>query len=135
TIRLMWFPLLYLFFMVPFGEVLVPWLMRLTASSAVLGIQLSGIPVYQDGFLFSLPSGDFEVIKACSGIRFLMTTLAVGAVFAYVAYTSMKRRALFMLAAAVVPVAANLVRVYAVVLVAHLSDMRIGAGADHVLAG
>lgn len=133
--RQMAFPLAYLFFMVPFGEVMVPYLMRLTANAAVLGVQWSGVPVFQDGFLFSLPSGDFEVIKACSGIRFLMTTLAAGAVFAYIAYTSLSRRLLFMIACCLVPVAANLLRTYGVVMVAHLSDMRFGAGADHVLAG
>lgn len=135
AVRIIAFPMLYLFFMVPFGEALVPWLMRLTADAAVLGVRLAGVPVFQDGFLFSLPSGDFEVIKACSGIRFLMTTLAAGAVFAWLAYRSPTKRLLFMLACVAVPIAANLVRTFGVVMVAHASDLRFGAGADHVIAG
>lgn len=133
--RVLWFPLAYLFLMVPFGEFLVPWLMQLTADATVLGVRASGVPVFQDGYVFSLPSGDFEVIKACSGIRFLMATLAAGAVFAYVAFQSWRRRLMFMGLCLVVPVIANLVRAYGVVMLVHLSDMRFAAGGDHIFYG
>lgn len=127
------FPLGYLLLMVPFGEFLVPTLMRWTADFAVLAVTLSGVPVFQDGFVFSLPSGDFEVIKACSGIRFLMATVAAGTVFAWVAYSAWRKRALFLLACLVVPVAGNLIRAYLVVMLVHLSDGRLAG--DHVLYG
>lgn len=132
-LRIIWFPLAYLFFMVPFGEFLVPTLMRWTADFAVVAVSASGVPVFQDGFVFSLPSGDFEVIKACSGIRFLMATLAAGVVFAWVAYQSWRKRLLFLAACLVVPIVGNLVRAWLVVMMVHLSDGRL-AGA-HVLLG
>lgn len=132
-LRIIWFPLAYLFFMVPFGEFLVPTLMRWTADFAVIAVSLSGVPVFQDGFVFSLPSGDFEVIKACSGIRFLMATIAAGVVFAWVAYQSWAKRLVFLAACLVVPVLGNLVRAWLVVMMVHLSDGRL-AGA-HVIYG
>lgn len=131
--KVIWFPLAYLLLMVPFGEFLVPVLMQWTADFAVLAVALSGVPVYQDGYVFSLPSGDFEVIKACSGIRFLMATVAAGTVFAWVAYRSWRKRLLFLLACFVVPVIGNLARAYFVVMLVHLSDGRL-AGA-HILYG
>jgi len=131
--RVIWFPLAYLLLMVPFGEFLVPTLMRWTADFAVLAVALSGVPVFQDGYVFSLPSGDFEVIKACSGIRFLMATVAAGTVFAWVAYRSWRKRLLFLLACLVVPVLGNLLRAYLVVMLVHLSDGRLAG--DHVLYG
>lgn len=131
--RVVWFPLGYLLLMVPFGEFMVPTLMQWTADFAVLAVTLSGVPVFQDGYVFSLPSGDFEVIKACSGIRFLMATVAAGTVFAWVAYQSWRKRLLFLLACLVVPVLGNLLRAYLVVMLVHLSDGRL-AGA-HVLYG
>ncbi|MEZ5566619.1 MAG: exosortase [Gammaproteobacteria bacterium] len=91
-VRIIWFPLAYLLLMVPFGEFLVPTLMRWTADFAVVAVAATGVPVFQEGFVFSLPSGDFEVIKACSGIRFLMATVAAGIVFAWVAYRSWTKR-------------------------------------------
>ncbi|MEQ1802503.1 MAG: exosortase A [Gammaproteobacteria bacterium] len=131
--RVIWFPLAYLLLMVPFGEFLVPTLMQWTADFAVVAVGLSGVPVFQDGFVFSLPSGDFEVIKACSGIRFLMATVAAGTVFAWVAYRSWQKRLVFLMACLVVPVVGNVVRAYLVVMLVHLSDGRL-AGA-HVLYG
>ncbi|MEO7386033.1 MAG: exosortase A [Gammaproteobacteria bacterium] len=133
AVRVIWFPLAYLLLMVPFGEFLVPTLMQWTADFAVLAVTQSGVPAYQDGYVFSLPSGDFEVIKACSGIRFLMATVAAGTVFAWVAYTSWRKRLLFLLACLLVPVVGNLLRAYLVVMLVHLSDGRL-AGA-HVLYG
>lgn len=133
ALRVIWFPLGYLLLMVPFGEFLVPTLMQWTADFAVLAVSLSGVPVFQDGFVFSLPSGDFEVIKACSGIRFLMATVAAGTVFAWVAYRSWRKRLLFLLACLMVPVLGNLLRAYLVVMMVHLSDGRL-AGA-HVTYG
>lgn len=133
ALRVIWFPLGYLLLMVPFGEFLVPTLMEWTADFAVLAVSLSGVPVFQDGFVFSLPSGDFEVIKACSGIRFLMATVAAGTVFTWVAYRSWRKRLLFMLACLVVPVLGNLLRAYLVVMIVYLSDGRL-AGA-HVTYG
>ncbi|MBN8281312.1 MAG: exosortase, partial [Gammaproteobacteria bacterium] len=131
--RALWFPLAYLLLMVPFGEFLVPTLMQWTADFAVLAVSLSGVPVFQDGYVFSLPTVDFEVIKACSGIRFLMATLAAGTVFAWVAYQSWRKRWLFLLACFLVPVVGNLLRAYLVVMLVHLSDGRL-AGA-HVTYG
>jgi exosortase A len=133
ALRVIWFPLGYLLLMVPFGEFMVPTLMEWTADFAVLAVSLSGVPVFQDGFVFSLPSGDFEVIKACSGIRFLMATVAAGTVFAWVAYRSWRKRLLFLVACLVVPVLGNLLRAYLVVMIVFLSDGRL-AGA-HVTYG
>ena len=42
-------PLLFLFFLVPFGAFLVPALQVFTAKFTVLGLQLLGIPVFADG--------------------------------------------------------------------------------------
>lgn len=131
--RVIWFPLAYLLLMVPFSEFLVPTLMQWTADFAVRAVSLSGVPVYQDGYVFSLPGTDFEVIKACSGIRFLMATVAAGTLFAWLSYQSWRKRLLFLLATVLVPIVANLLRAYLVVMIVHLSNGRL-AGA-HVTYG
>jgi len=133
--KILRFPLLYLFFAVPVGWFLVPPLMHVTAFFAVHGLQWSGIPVFQDGFRISVPTGDFLVANACSGIRYLIACLALGTLFAYLFYRSRWRRALFMALAFVVPVVANGIRAYGIILLAYLSDMRIATGFDHIIYG
>jgi exosortase A len=133
--RALAYPLLYLFLMVPFGEAFVLPLMRLTASFAVTAVQATGVPVYRDGFVFSLPGGDFEVIEACSGVRFLLASLAAGAVFARVAYVQVGKRLAFIALAVVVPIVANLLRAWLVVMLVHWSGGRLATGGQHDLIG
>lgn len=129
------FPLGFLFFAVPIGEGLVPYLMDFTASFTVKMLNLSGIPVLRSGRYFSIPAGDFEVARACSGIRYLLATLAVGTMFSYLTFTSMRKRLLFIAIALVLPILANGFRAYGIVLIAHFSDMRLAVGFDHIIYG
>ena len=55
------FPLLFLFFAVPAGDFVMPRLMEWTAQFTVLGLRLSGIPVYREGLLFVIPTGNWSV--------------------------------------------------------------------------
>ena len=133
--RAMMFPLGFLFFAVPFGEFLLPWLMARTADFTVLALRLSGIPVYRDGLQFVIPSGTWSVVEACSGVRYLIASLMVGALFAYLNYRSTRRRALFMLVALAVPLVANWLRAYMIVMIGHLSSNTLAVGADHLIYG
>lgn len=129
------FPLGFLFFAVPFGELLVPPLMEYTATFTVAMLQLTGVPVFRDGMYLSIPSGDFEVAQACSGIRYLLASVALGTLYAYLNFSSRWRRAAFLALAVIVPVVANGLRAYLIVLIAHLSDLRIAVGIDHYIYG
>jgi exosortase A len=129
------FPLGYLLFMVPFGEFMVPRLMEFTADFTVLALKASGIPVFRDGFFLSTANGNFEVAEACSGVRYLLAGMVLGVYFVWLEYESWRRRLLFLLAAFVVPILANGIRAYIIVLVAHFSHMRYGTGPDHVVFG
>jgi exosortase A len=68
------FPLLFLFFAVPIGDFLLPRLMEWTADFTVLALRITGIPVYREGQNFVIPSGQWSVVEACSGIRYLIAS-------------------------------------------------------------
>jgi len=129
------FPLLFLFFAVPFGEFVVPMMMRMTAHFTVLALQMTGVPVFQEGQHFTIPTGSWSVIDECSGVRYLMASFMVGALFAYLNYRSYKRRAVFMLAALLMPIVANWLRAYIIVMLAYLSGNKIATGIDHIIYG
>ena len=129
------FPLAFLFFTVPFGQVFVPTLMEWTADFTVLALQASGVPVYREGQNFVIPSGRWSVVEACSGIRYLIASMVVGALFAWTMYRSPLRRFLFFGASIVVPIVANWLRAYLIVMLGHLSGNRIAVGVDHLIYG
>ncbi|HQT30390.1 MAG TPA: exosortase A [Thiobacillus sp.] len=133
--RALLFPLMFLFFAVPVGEFLIQPLMGVTADFTVAMLQFTGIPVYREGTFFSIPSGDWSVVEGCSGLRYLIASITLGVLYAYLTYRSWQRRLLFTLAAMVVPVFANSGRAYMIVMIAHLSDMKLALGVDHYIYG
>lgn len=129
------FPLAFLFFAVPIGEFFMPRLMEWTADFTVLGLRFSGVPVYREGLSFIIPSGSWSVVEACSGVRYLIASLMVGTLFAYLNYRSPRRRLIFIMVSALVPIAANWVRAYIIVMLGHLSGNKLAAGVDHLIYG
>lgn len=129
------FPLLFLYLMVPFGEALFPYLMEFTANFTVKMLRLTGISVYQEGLIFTLPTGKWSVIEACSGLRYLIASATLGLVYAYINYSKFYKRLIFSLVAIIVPIIANGFRAYMIVMIGHLSNMKLAVGIDHVIYG
>jgi exosortase A len=135
TLRALAFPLTFLLLAVPVGEALIVPLMNVTADFTVTALRLSGIPVYREGNFFAIPSGRWSVVEGCSGVRYLIASFTGGCLFAYLSYRSMTKRLLFVGAAVVVPIIANWLRAYMIVMIGHLSDMRLAHGVDHLIYG
>ena len=133
--RVIAFPLGFLFFAVPFGESFVPRLIDWTADFTVLALRLSGVPVFREGNQFAIPTGRWSVVDACSGIRYLIASLTAGSLYAYLMFTATWRRVLFVAAAAIVPIVANWLRAYFIVLIGHLSENELATGVDHLIYG
>ena len=129
------FPLSFSFFAVPFGEFLLPVLMNSTADFTVAALRATGIPVYREGLEFVIPSGHWSVVEACSGIRYLIASFMVGTLFAYINYRSAWRRGIFVLVSLVVPLIANWLRAYMIVMIGHLSGNELATGVDHIIYG
>lgn len=128
-------PLFFLLFAVPFGQEILPVLMNWTADATVVALRHSGVPVYQEGRNFVIPSGQWSVVEACGGIRYLLTSVFIGAVFAYLTYTKWHKRLLFMLWAILMPLVANWIRAYVIVMVAHKTANEWGLGLSHIALG
>jgi len=74
-------------------------------------------------------------VEACSGVRYLISSITLGCLFAYINYTSYKKRIAFILVAAIVPIIANGLRAYMIVMLGHLSGMTLAVGVDHLIYG
>ncbi|MEE4109755.1 MAG: exosortase A [Halieaceae bacterium] len=129
------FPLGFLFLAVPMGAGLEDPMMDLTADWTVRLIRLTGIPVYQEGRFFELPSGSWSVVQACSGVRYIIASFTLGLIYAYITYRSLPRRLLFVVASLAVPVAANVLRAFGIVMIGHFSGMKYATGVDHLIYG
>lgn len=133
--RALLFPLFYAFFMVPFGEEIVPPLQLVTARLSMFFLDLVNVPAHLEGIFITTPTGYFEVAEACSGAKFLIAMAAYGVLVCNVAFRSWRRRILFLAGALGLSVLANGVRAFATIWVAHLTTVDAAVGFDHVVYG
>jgi len=129
------FPLAYLFLAVPLGSEIIPLLQDVTAQIVVHLLRVTGMPVFLDGYHIQIPSGNFLVAEACSGLRFLIVCIALGLLIAHLFFRSWPKRILFVGLSIAVPIIANGIRAYGIIMLAHLSDYRLAADVDHVIYG
>ena len=129
------FPLLFLLFAVPFGEVFIDPLIEFTADFTVWAVQATGIPVLRNGTRFEIPTGSWSVVTACSGVRYLISSVTIGCLYAYLTYHSLSRRLLFVALSIVAPILANGLRAYMIVMIGHTSNMALATGVDHLVYG
>ncbi len=116
------FPLVFLFFTLPIPLVMTePIHLALrevaTMVSAII-IPRLGIPLYVEGFTLHIPNGLLLVADACSGFSTLYASLAIACLTAYMC-PHWPRRALVLLAATPVAIAANIIRVVLLVVLVH----------------
>jgi exosortase A len=133
--RAMLAPLLYLYFLVPSGYFLVPYLQDFTAWFTVMGLQLVHIPVFWDGTIIQIPAGVFVVAEACAGLRFLIASVAFGVFFAALMYRSPMRWIIFVALSVIVPIIANGFRAFGLLVLAQMSGSAAMIMADHIIYG
>jgi exosortase A len=135
TLRHIAFPLGFLFFAVPSGEFLIGPLIDFTTAFTVGALQGVGVPVFRDGNMLTLPTGNWAVVEACSGLRYLIACFALGVLYAHFMYQSWHKRIAFVAMSLVLPVLANGIRAFMIVMVGHWSNMKLATGVDHLIYG
>lgn len=128
-------PLVFLFFLVPFGAFFTPWLQAITARITEIGLTVLRIPHYVDSLVIEIPEGTFFVAEACAGLRFLIAAVAFGVFFALLNYRSPGRRVAFMVASIAIPIFANGLRALGIVVLGHILGSAEAGAADHLIYG
>ncbi len=115
------FPILYLLFAVPlplfFVQALSLPLQRLSSAAAGTLLQWLGADCVRNGVHLQFPGFALTIADACSGLRSLVTVLALAALFAGVLPASRSRRLLLVCAAVPLAIVANVLRIAATAVV------------------
>ena len=139
VLRILFFPLTFLFFMVPlpavvFYAVTFP-LQRLAAENAAWTLDLLGVPVLLDGNVIHLSQITLGVTEACSGIRSLISLLAGAVAWAYLMLPLGLIAVAFVLSAIPITIVANAARVVATGLIGQWLGVEYASGFFHEFAG
>lgn len=137
--RLMLLPLGYLLFMVPLPYILydsVAFPLKLFVTKAsIYVLKLVGVVVMREGNIIMLPLTTLEVADACSGIRSLISLLALAVAYAFFLKLSSARRCVLILSAIPIAIFANAVRVIGTGLLAQYWGAKAAEGFFHEFAG
>jgi exosortase B len=140
ALRLIWFPLFFLLFVVPLpGSVVAgitaPLKSAVSAVAASL-LHTLGYPVARAGVILSIGPYQLLVADACAGLNSMFTLEALGLLYMnLMRYTSAVRNVALALLIIPISFAANIVRVMILVLVTYHFGDEAGQGFVHGFAG
>ena len=137
--RRIWFALFFLVFMIPVPYVIyfsATFPMQLFASKATtVLLNLIGMTVVRQGNVIYLPEQVLEVAEACSGMRSLVSLLALGAIYAYLSQKRLSAQIILFLSTVPIAVIGNIFRVFATAVIAYSSGADVTAEPIHSILG
>jgi exosortase B len=140
ALRKLWFPILFVAFMVPLPGFLVDALTApLKQAVSEIAVQLLyplGYPIARDGVIITIGQYQLFVADACSGLNSMFSLSALGLLFMYLMGRPGVLHNVVMLAG-ILPIAfaANVVRVLVLILITYHFGDAAGQGFLHGLAG
>jgi len=132
-------PIGFLFFMIPLPYIVYDAmafpLKLFVAKFSVISLKLMGVVVWREGNIIMFPQTVLEVADACSGLRSLMSLLALGVALAV--FSQKSRGAMVLLVLMTVPIAilTNMVRVIGTGFLAQYYGAAAAEGFFHEFAG
>lgn len=132
-------PLGYLVFMIPFPYIVydaIAFPLKLfAAKNAVMILQAMSVSVFREGNIIYLASTTLEVADACSGIRSLISLIALGVALAYFTHKSWFRRLGVVAFSVPIAIFVNVMRVVITGALAHFIDPKLATGFFHEFSG
>lgn len=136
--KLLWIPILYLIFMIPLPYIVydsIAFPLKLLATKISTSIlHLLKVPIYSEGNILYLPNTTLEVVDACSGIRSLMSIIALSVIISLYTQRTLIRCLILILLSIPIVVFCNILRVTITGLLAILNP-KLATGFFHSFAG
>ena len=133
------FPLFFLLFMIPVPAQIYSWLtipLQLFVSKvSVACAQAINVPIYREGNVLHLPQRTLQVVQACSGLRSMISLLALSATYGHFTLKSPLPKGILFLSGIPIAIAVNIVRVFIMIIAFHYFDINLTEGTVHTYFG
>jgi len=139
-IKEIWFGIIFLLFMIPIPYVIyyaLAFPMQLLSSKvSVFFLHLIGVPALRQGNIIYLPGAyTLEVAEACSGLRSLVSLLALGALLAYLLQKSKLKQVTLFLSTIPIAILANFFRIFLTAVGAYTISVKLAEDFLHEVSG
>jgi len=125
------FPAAFLVFIFPFWGILVPILQSISVAAVTYMMSFTGVPTYVEAEIITIPAGVFEIADGCSGLRYMIVSLAISSLFVFLNIKETKRAALFLSIAILGALLTNWIRITALILIGEYTNMESSLMEDH----
>ncbi len=138
-LALVWFPIVFLAFMIPIPASITQSLSLkiklLATDSAVRLARLFTLPMVRDGSFVHFGDDKLLVGEVCGGLRSLIALIAFGALMSYISKTRFLARMVILLISGPVAIIANMLRIFGLCVVGYFWGSTIAAGRFHDISG
>ena len=137
--QLLLFPLCFLVLMIPvpeqiYSSLTIPLQLFVSKISTDLTTLLN-IPIFRQGNVIQLPGQTLEVVQACSGLRSVMSLLALGIIFGYLKVNSNYLRTFIVCSSIPIAIIVNIFRVMIMIIVSYYFQYDLSNGTIHTTFG
>ncbi len=126
------FPLGFLVFMIPLPLVAVAdislKMKLLAAQMATWMVNHIGIRAIRDGSLITMSNSSLSVDDPCSGLKSLISLMAMGVIFGYISKTSFVKKMIIFISSIPIAVLANSVRVFLLCVISEVYGTKVATG-------
>ncbi len=139
TLSKIWFPILFLIFMIPVPLALiseVSFMMKILAAKlTVIFLNQVGFASVRDGSVIMMKHTHVIVEDICSGLRSLISLTALGSIFAYLMKSSLTKRIILFLSTIPIAIITNVIRISFLSIVSEIWGAQYATGLIHDLSG
>jgi len=125
------FPTAVLIFIFPFWGILTPILQNMSVTAVTFIMGFTGVPTYVQAQFVTIPAGIFEIADGCSGLRYLIVSLAISSLFIFLYIKDAKRALMFFIVAILGALLTNWIRITALILIGQYTNMQSSLMDDH----
>jgi len=125
------FPVSFLIFIFPLWGLLTNVLQNISVVAVTYMMSFTSIPTYVEAQYITIPAGVFEIADGCSGLRYIIVSLAISTLFIFLYINNIKKAIIFLSIAILGALITNWIRITALILIGDYTQMQSSLMEDH----
>lgn len=125
------FPFVFLVFIFPFWGALAAPLQSLSVFVVTKLMSFTSIPVYVENEFVTIPAGVFEIAEGCSGLRYVIVSASISSLYIFLYLNTFRASLMYALFALVGALITNWIRIVALIVIGHETNMQSSLMTDH----
>ena len=125
------FPSIFLVFIMPIWGLFTNILQDISVSVVTYFMSFTGVPTFVEDNFVTIPAGVFEIADGCSGLRYMIVSLAISSLFSFLYINNIRKTIAFFTLAVFGALLTNWLRITALILIGEYTNMESSLMEDH----